>query len=61
MLSLLTLIGVSAWGASGVAGFQFWWQRDHGTPGPVDSGLIAGCLLGPVAWIVGGVMHGGHR
>lgn len=55
-------IYVAIWFVSGLAGFAFWWTReDDLTAAQLPIGFISALTMGPITWIIGGLIHGKSR
>lgn len=57
MITFITIL----WWLSGVAGFVFWWTKEYDLtlePSQIFLSIFVG-LIGPAAWILGAVIHGG--
>jgi high-affinity Fe2+/Pb2+ permease len=61
-LGLAVVLAVLAWWTVGVAGYVFWWTREHDLQSDdLAVGLFIGLALGPLAWLVGWHVHGSHN
>lgn len=60
METFIIICAVLAWWISGVAAFIFWWTKDWDLKvSDLVSALLLGLMLGPFAFIVGFLVHGG--
>jgi hypothetical protein len=52
------ILCVFVWWIIGSAGYAYWWTRDYDfTTGDISMAVITG-ILGPIAWVAGGCIHG---
>jgi hypothetical protein len=57
---MLVLLCIAVCLLSGWSGFIFWWTKDFDLQlGDLPICIFAG-VMGPLTWVVGGILHGGH-
>jgi hypothetical protein len=58
MIILTIFIGVVLWVVVGACGFVFWWTKQYDfTKGELLLCFYAGVMVGPLAWLVGWIVH----
>jgi hypothetical protein len=62
-MNIYLLLGLYLlWAAVGFVSFCYWWTKDTDlTRQDIAGGIFAGLVFGPVAFIVGWMIHGGSR
>ena len=60
-MSYIVIVGILGWVVSGIAGFVFWWTKDHNLT-TADLPLVAlSCFTGPLNWLIGWSIHGNRE